>query len=160
MKKLTIKTEIEVYESKNQLPIEYQTLLDLAHKSKEDAYAPYSKFKVGAGVLLENGKLIGGSNQENAAYPVCICAERVALSSAASQFPKVAVKAIAITAKSHRIKIEQPISPCGTCRQFISEVEDKHQQAIKIILQGQSGPIYLIDSAKGLLPLSFDSSFL
>ena len=160
MKKITLKTEISAYESKDQMPIEYQELLALAHKSVEDAYAPYSKFKVGAGVLLSNGKLVAGSNQENAAYPVCICAERVALSAAASLYPKTPIVAIAVTAKSHRNKITQPISPCGTCRQFMSEVEDKHQQSFKVILQGESGPIYVFDSAKGLLPLSFDSSFL
>jgi len=160
MKKLTVKTEITVYESKKELPEDFKELLKLAHKSVKDAYAPYSKFKVGAALLLENGELIGGSNQENAAYPVCICAERVALSAAASLYPKVPIVAIAITAKSHRVKIKQPISPCGTCRQFMSEVEDKHQQSFKVILHGVSGPIYVVDSVKELLPLSFDSSFL
>lgn len=160
MKKITLKTEIAVYDEVEALPEDYQKVLALAHKSLQDAYAPYSKFHVGAGVLLANGILLGGSNQENAAYPVCICAERVALSAAASLHPNVPVAVVAVTAKSSRIKIEQPISPCGTCRQFMSEVEDKHQQAFKILLQGESGAIYVVDSAKELLPLSFDASFL
>ncbi len=160
MKKRIVKTEISIFETKGELPEVYQQLLALAHQSKESAYAPYSKFKVGAAVLLNNEKMLGGSNQENAAYPVCICAERVALSTAASLYPNTSIKAIAITAKSHRITIQHPISPCGTCRQFMSEVEDKHQQAFEVILQGESGPIYLLKSAKDLLPLSFDSSFL
>lgn len=160
MKKIILETNITVYDAIAELPQEYQELLSLAHKSVADAYAPYSNFKVGAGVLLKNGKLLGGSNQENASYPVCICAERVALSAAASLYPETPVLAIAVTAKSPRLKILQPISPCGTCRQFMSEVEDKHQQVLKVILQGESGPIYLIDSAKGLLPLSFDARYL
>jgi len=160
MKKLNIKTEIKVYESPDELPEKYQQLLALAHKSLKDAYAPYSKFQVGAALLLDNGEYIQGSNQENAAYPVCICAERVALSAAASLYPKVAIKAIAVTAKSPSIKIQQPISPCGTCRQFMSEVEDKHQQSFEVILQGEEGPIYVLNTAKDLLPLSFDASFL
>lgn len=160
MKKITLKTEIEVYDHEEELPADYQQVLALAHKSLDHAYAPYSNFHVGAGVLLANCVLLSGSNQENAAYPVCICAERVALSTAASLHPNIAIKAIAVTAKSSRVKIEQPVSPCGTCRQFMSEVEDKHQQTFKIILQGESGAIYVVDSAKELLPLSFDASFL
>lgn len=160
MKKLSIKTDISIYEAPDELPEAYQRLLALAHQSLEDAYAPYSKFHVGAAVLLENGKELSGSNQENAAYPVCICAERVALSAAASLYPKVAIRAIAVTAKSPSAMIKQPVSPCGTCRQFMSEVEDKHQQAFKVILQGEEGPIYVADAAKDLLPLSFDASFL
>ena len=160
MKKLSIKTDISVYDTPEALADPLRELLALAHLSLADAYAPYSNFQVGAAVLLNNGIMLKGSNQENAAYSVCICAERVALSAAASQYPKVGVKAIAITARSPRTTIQQPISPCGTCRQFMVEVEDKLGQAFQVILQGEEGPIYVVDSAKDLLPLSFDASYL
>jgi cytidine deaminase len=160
MESKIIQTQILVYASISELAEQDRRLLELAHQSVEDAYAPYSNFRVGAAVLLANGKQIGGSNQENAAYPVCICAERVALSAAASQYPREAVTAIAVTAKSQRIRIVEPISPCGTCRQFMCEVEQKHQQDIKVILQGEDGPLYVLDTVRALLPLSFNGSFL
>ena len=122
---------------------------------------PIQNLKSELPFLLTNGEFLGGSNQENASYPVCICAERVALSAAASLYPKH-------SCKSHRCYGQKLSTGNKTthfslrklCRQFMSEVEDKHQQTFKVILQGQSGPIYIIDSAKGLLPLSFDARFL
>lgn len=155
-----IQTPIKVYASISEMQEKDRLLMDLARKSLDNAYAPYSNFRVGAGILLANGEQIGGSNQENAAYPVCICAERVALSAAASQYPKVPILTIAVTAKSKRIKITEPISPCGTCRQFMCEVEQKFQQDIRVLLQGEKGPIYELANAKALLPLSFNGSFL
>lgn len=160
MKKKELKTEILVYDTVQELSDPYQKLMLQAHLELQKAYAPYSKFKVGAALLLNNGEIIGGSNQENAAYPVCICAERVAFSAAASLYPDIPIKAIAITARSSRVVLNQPVSPCGTCRQFMLEVEEKHQQAYSILLQGQEGPIYWIDSPKVLLPFYFDSSML
>ncbi len=160
MKKQILKTEVLVYDSENKLPDIYQKLLKQAHIEVGNAYAPYSNFRVGAAILLENGEIIGGSNQENAAYPVCICAERVALSAAAALYPDTAIKAIALTAKSPSMVLEQPVSPCGTCRQFMIEVQEKHQQKYLVFLQGETGPVYQIDSPKDLLPLYFDASVL
>ncbi len=155
-----IQTKIKVFPSINDLTEQDQILLKLAHKSVLDAYAPYSNFRVGAALRLNNDELIGGSNQENAAYPVCICAERVALSAAASKYPRVGINTIAITAKSQKLEMTDPVSPCGTCRQFMCEVEQKHQQKMRVILQGESGPVYILECAKDLLPLSFDGSVL
>lgn len=160
MKKVTLKTTMQVYDALDQLPEADQKLLKLARKSLAHSYSPYSEFKVGAALLLDNSKMVGGSNQENAAYPLCLCAERVALSAAASRYPKAKVNCIAVTAKSASIQISQPISPCGACRQSICEVENRHQQPIRIILQGETGAIYVLESGRDLLPLSFDGQFL
>ena len=160
MKKKTIKTMIEVYANAKELPKADQQLMKKARKALKDSYSPYSHFKVGAAVLLENGKVVVGSNQENAAYSVCICAERTALSNASSRYPKVPVVAIAVTAEAQEKKTDEPVSPCGTCRQYISEVENRYKQPIKIIMQGVEGPVYVVPSIKSLLPLSFDGSLL
>ena len=135
-------------------------LMDKATKQAKKAYAPYSKFYVGAAVLLENGKIITGSNQENASYPLCLCAERVALFAAHSQYPNIPIKCLAITAINPKNKITHPISPCGACRQVIRESEIRSNQNIKLILKGESDQVYKFDSIKALLPLSFDSSSL
>lgn len=160
MKKIIAKTTIKVYSSIKELSKKDQALLALAKKSLKDSYSPYSNFKVGAAIRLKNGKLLGGSNQENAAYSLCICAERVALSTADSQYPGVPVVAIAVTAKNPKQLMDMPISPCGACRQSMAENELKHQQKMKVILQGEVGDIYILKSAKALLPLLFDGSFL
>ena len=160
MKKIKLETTVDVYEKIEQLPSNYIQLLKEAHSAVKTAYAPYSNFFVGAAVLLENGEMLIGSNQENAAYSMCLCAERVALAAAASKFPGVAIKAIAITAKSNKKVIDQPISPCGACRQSLCESELQHHSDLQLILQGESGPIYLFKSAKDLLPFSFDGTYL
>ena len=160
MKKLVLQTAVNVYSDLAELSKIEQELLALAKQSLQDSYSPYSNFQVGAAILLQNGAMIGGSNQENASYPLCLCAERVALSAAASQAPKEAILAMAITAKNPKMVLQQPVSPCGACRQVIVETEQKHQQSIRLLLQGETGDIYVIESAKELLPLSFDSSFL
>lgn len=160
MKKLVINTEFSVFEDADQLSESLRELLKKAHQAIVDSYSPYSNFKVGAAVLLDSGEIILGSNQENAAYSVCLCAERVALASVSSNYPDASVLAIAVTAKSQRITLDKPISPCGTCRQYICEVESKNQQTIQVIMQGETGPIYYVESARDLLPLSFDASFL
>jgi len=160
MKKKTIKTTVEIYKDEQSLAVEDQQLMKKAKKALKLSYSPYSNFKVGAAVLLENGKTIVGSNQENAAYSVCICAERTALSEASSRFPKTAIVSIAVTAKAQGKKIKEPVSPCGVCRQYMLEVENRHQQPIKIVMQGEEGPVYIVPSIKSLLPLSFDGSLL
>ncbi len=134
---------------------EEKGLMENALKASVHAYAPYSNFHVGAAVLLEDGTVILGSNQENAAYPSGLCAERVALFYAQSQYPDIPVKALAITAVSDNFSIDSPVSPCGACRQVIAETEFRHQKKIKIIMKGQTGPVYIADGIETLLPLSF-----
>lgn len=160
MKNLILETAIGVYEKPDELPGDLQTLVKLARKAVATAYAPYSKFFVGAALLLENGEMLLGSNQENAAYSMCLCAERVALAAAASKYPGVAIKAIAVTAKSNKNIIDQPVTPCGACRQSLCESEHQHKTDLQIVLQGETGPIYLFKTAKDLLPFSFDGSYL
>ena len=160
MKKITLETTVEVFEHQDQLPENFYRLLKMAHEAVKSAYAPYSNFFVGAALLLENGEIVKGANQENAAYSMCLCAERVALAAAASKFNGIPVKAIAVTAKSNKNKIDQPISPCGACRQSLCESEFQHQTDIQVILQGEAGPIYVFQSAKDLLPFSFDGTYL
>jgi cytidine deaminase len=160
MKELTISTKIKVYETENELPPEYRALLESARAARDKAYAPYSNFHVGAAVLLENGAVVQGANQENAAYSMCICAERTALGNAAMQQPGATAHAIAVTVRSEKKAIAQPVSPCGACRQAISETEDRQGASMVVILQGSEGEIYLLESGKALLPIGFHGGFL
>lgn len=160
MKEQTFTTNYTVYDSVNNLPEEYQHLVQEAKNATNDSYAPYSNFFVGAAILLNNGKIITGSNQENASYPIGLCAERTALSAAASLTPHEKMKAIAITARSNHNPVLKPAAPCGICRQSIFEAENKHHQNIEIILTGESGEVYVFKSIKDLLPLHFDAGFL
>ncbi|MCB0663848.1 MAG: cytidine deaminase [Saprospiraceae bacterium] len=137
-----------------------QTLLERANQALETAYAPYSHFQVGAAVLLENGEILTGSNMENASYPLCICAEHVAISRAHATYPDQAIKSMAITAKADKPFSENPVPPCGACRQIIIESEQRFQNDMEIILQGHSGKTWIFPSGKSLLPLSFDSKYL
>ncbi len=157
------KTEfkIVVYEAQKILELETEDQ-ELVRKSKKvlsKAYAPYSLFNVGAAVLLENGKIITGTNQENSAYPSGLCAERVALFYANSQYPTVAVKTIAIAAFHNNEYMQNPAPPCGSCRQVIIETQTRFNKAIKIILYGEK-KIQIIEDAQQLLPLSFSNKFL
>ncbi|KAA3638639.1 MAG: cytidine deaminase [Bacteroidetes bacterium] len=160
MKKISLTTSIEVYASKDELPEKFEHLLDEAKKGLTKSYAPYSEFRVSAAVLLANGEILTGANQENAAYSMCLCAERVALSAASSEFPEVQIEAIAITVENKNNPVVAPAAPCGACRQVLSETEDRFNNKIKVILQGESGEIYLLNTAKDLLPLFFDGTFL
>jgi len=159
MKERIWKTAYQVYESADELPEQDRALLQFAKQSLQHSYSPYSNFQVGAAVLLQNGKMVGGANQENASYPLCLCAERVALAAAASQFPGEAALALAVTVHSPGHLIEKPAAPCGACRQVICETECKHQHDIRILLQGETGEILIFPSAKDLLPFSFDGSY-
>ncbi|RMG87655.1 MAG: cytidine deaminase [Bacteroidetes bacterium] len=160
MHKESFHIAFESYASETELRSEDRALLDLARQSLRDAWAPYSQFKVGAAVLTQSGEMFGGSNQENAAYPMCLCAERVALATAASQAPASPVVAIAVTVQNLRNPATRPAAPCGACRQVICETEYRHNHDIRVIMQGESGPVYVFHSAKDLLPFSFDASFL
>ncbi|HHB51691.1 MAG TPA: cytidine deaminase [Saprospiraceae bacterium] len=160
MKKIEIKTEILVAENIEDLNSEDKTLLMEAKNALEKSYSNYSNFKVGAAVLLENGEIINGANQENAAYPMCLCAERVALAAASSIYPQSPVKAIAVTVKNPVNKVTTPAAPCGACRQVMSETEDRYGTKMKVIMQGEEGEIYQVQSVKDLLPLFFTGDFL
>lgn len=160
MKKVNIQTSLSVFDTLEELSQSDQILLSKAVEALDDAYAPYSNFRVGAAVLTANGTISKGSNMENAAYPMCLCAERAAIAAASSQSPNNPIIAIAITVKHAQKTIAAPAAPCGSCRQVLFEVENRFGQPIKIILRGQMGPIYMFDSAKEMLPLSFDNSFL
>ncbi len=154
MKQLNLTTQIEIFESKEELTKKEQTLITAAEEACHKAYAPYSEFNVGAAVLLENGEIITGSNQENAAYPSGLCAERTAIFYANAQYPDSSVVAMAIIAKNKDGVLENPVAPCGACRQVLLETELRFKKAYAILLVGQSS-IQKIKSSKDLLPLSF-----
>ena len=160
MRTVNIKTQIEVYPDSLSLSLTEQKLIEKAKFQIGLAYAPYSKFQVGAAVLLENGAIIGGSNMENAAYPMCVCAEPASLAAAASSYPNVPVKAIAIATQHPTIRSTKPAAPCGSCRQILSEAEDRYGQHISILLLSNTGEVYKLKSAKDLLPLSFGGEYL
>lgn len=158
--KLTIVTEFEVYNSAKDLDKKDAELLLTAQKMVKTAYAPYSEFQVGAAILMENGKIVTGNNQENAAYPSGLCAERVAIFYAGAQYPNMAVKTIAVAVKSKNVVIKEPVSPCGACRQTIAEYENKSGKPIRIIMSGEKGQIYIAKSIESLLPLMFSKKYL
>ncbi|WP_412759654.1 cytidine deaminase [Maribacter sp.] len=155
-----ISFDITVYDSLSELSSGDQNLMSVAVKARKRAYAPYSSFNVGASVLLENGEIIEGNNQENASYPSGLCAERVAVFYAGSKYPGMKIKAIAITAASLNHEVNEPAAPCGNCRQAISEYEFRQQEPIKILLMGETGSVIECNSLADLLPLGFNSSFL
>ena len=146
--------------NKNSLSKEENSLVDLAINSLKSAYAPYSGFLVGATVLLENGEIISGNNQENVAYPSGLCAERVAIFYAGANFPNVKIKTIAITAVSKKFEIKDIISPCGACRQAIAEYEVKQENDIRILLHHPDDSILIVNSVSDLLPFMFKSKEL
>lgn len=160
MKKQSHSFELSIFESFTELSEEDAALLEQAQKAREDAYAPYSSFKVGAAVLLANGKVVIGNNQENASYPSGLCAERVAVFHAGAQYPGVAIIKIAIVAGSVKNSISKPAAPCGNCRQSIFEYERKQKQNIELLLMGTNGEVYKCPSINDLLPLAFGSDFL
>jgi cytidine deaminase len=160
MKQENINIPIEIYESDSELSETDRRLLARAKAQVEKAYAPYSRFKVGVALLLANGEIVTGNNVENAAYPMCLCAEQAAIGAASARFPEVPILSLAVTIRHERKPIDQPAGPCGSCRQVISEAEDRHQQAVSIIMRGTTGPIYKVRSAKDLLPISFSGAFL
>ena len=160
MKDITISTQFSVFDSVSELPNDIQNLMTQAIEVRKNAYAPYSKFRVGAALLLDNGKIVLGSNQENAAYPSGLCAERVAVFQAGSVYPDAKILKMAITAASDNNQTTSPIPPCGSCRQSIAEYEIKQDFPIEIYFMGEIGAIYKSDSLKNLLPFMFDKNFL
>ena len=159
-----MKTELnikyELLDNETALSPEDLALLQLARKTSAGAYAPYSNFLVGAAAMLNNGEIVTGTNQENASYPVGICAERVLLSAAAVLHPNEPIARLAISYSNLNGLSNKPISPCGICRQSLLEYEDRMKQGFKIIMSGLTGKILIISSAAALLPFSFGSSDL
>jgi cytidine deaminase len=160
MKKVTITTNFDVFETIQELPTDIQNLMHEAVAIRKTAYAPYSHFKVGTAILLDNGEIILGSNQENAAYPSGLCAERVAVFYAGAKYPEAKILKMAISAASDNTTTSAPIPPCGACRQSLAEYEIKQNTPIEIYFMGEIGSIYKSDSLKNLLPLLFDKKFL
>lgn len=155
MKKFLINSEFIEYASANELSAQEKELLMQAEQAAKSAYAPYSKFNVGAAILLDNGKIICGSNQENASYPLGLCAERVALFAASARHPGVKITSIAITSSA-----KNPSAPCGACRQVMAEYESVHGNEMRILLKGAAEKIIAADGVKNLLPLMFSGKDL
>ncbi len=160
MKLIQLPVTIEAYDNHQDFTEQEQQLFATARKACLNAHAPYSKFQVGAAVLLADGQVFEGNNQENAAYPSGLCAERVAIFQAGATYPEAKILKIAISAASDTNTTKSPIPPCGGCRQSIAEYEFKQEQPIEIYFMGESGEIYMSNSVKNILPLSFDKSSL
>lgn len=159
MKELVLQTKVKVCVYDEFSPQDKE-LVDAARAATANSYAVYSKFNVGAAVRLGNGVIVKGSNQENAAYPSGMCAERTTLFWANSQYPSEPVLTLAIAARTENGELEKPIPPCGACRQVILETEKRFGNTIRIILFGTKESYIIEDGIKALLPLSFDSAFL
>ena len=159
MEKREIKSILTDYKSPAELEENLQKVVSKAKKEAETAYAQYSKFKVGAAVLLENGEVIQGNNQENAAYPSGLCAERVAIFYANSKYPNTAIKSIAVTAYTNNGFINEPIPPCGSCLQVMLESERRYDNNIQVILYGEN-KLTIADSISQFLPVNFNKEML
>lgn len=160
MKKVEISLSLIEVNDVTELAYSEQELIKISRQMTTQAYAPYSGFYVGAAVLLENGEIVLGSNQENVAYPSGLCAERVAVFAASAKYPEIRIKAIAISGNSKSRDIDHPVTPCGACRQVLLEYEVKQDEPVKVYLSGHSGKIYIIEKVQDLLPLSFTSKEL
>ena len=146
---------IQQFNSIEELNTVSKNLMLSAKEAAKNAYAPYSKFNVGCALLLENGEIILGNNQENIAYPSGLCAERTAVFYAGANFPNIPIKMLAVTAFAKSYEVNQPVMPCGACLQSMSEFELRFSKPIQIILQGNSGPIYVAEGTKTFLPFQF-----
>ena len=160
MKEIRIESKLYVFENVNELPKDVSFLMEKAIEARNNAYAPYSNFYVGAAILLDNAEIIIGSNQENASYPSGLCAERTAIYYAGAKYPNTKILKMAISAGSIIKKTSEPIPPCGACRQAIAEYEIKQDTPIEIYFMGKSGKVIMSKSLSNLLPLVFDKSQL
>lgn len=160
MKEIKVESIFHVYDSLEELSSDIKSLMINAIEARKSAYAPYSKFKVGAALRLDNGEIVIGSNQENASYPSGLCAERTAIYYAGAKYPNTKIQIMAITAASQNQKTTNPIPPCGACRQAISEYEVKQETPIEIYFMGEEGKVIKSNSLENLLPLVFDKSVL
>lgn len=160
MKELLLQSSLWVYADASELPRPDAELLTAAKQAAARAYAPYSGFKVGAAALLSDGRVVVGSNQENAAYPLGLCAERTALFAAGAQYPDQIVVKLAVTVISQKGNINKPVPPCGSCRQVVYECETRYGSDIAVLLQGDEGEVYAMPSIKTILPLLFDAGYI
>ncbi len=160
MKELKLDIKFTVYESVDELPANVASLMQKAIAVKQTAYAPYSQFRVGCALELDNGQIILGSNQENAAYPSGLCAERVAIFQAGALYPDAKFVRMAIHAGSDHQVTRSPIPPCGSCRQSIAEYESRQHSPVEIYFMGEEGPVYQSASLANLLPLTFEKKHL
>lgn len=155
MKKIETTTIWEQYDHENDLEATDRMLLEEAKKAQAKAYAPYSEFKVGAALLLEDGTVVWGNNQENVAYPSGLCAERTALYACGANNPGKRIDALAVIAGSKNFTLEEIVSPCGACRQVISEYENMQESPIRIIMKGDPDKVLICSGIEALLPLAF-----
>lgn len=146
---------IEKLSSDKELSADDLALLSRARQATKLAYAPYSNFFVGSAALLTNGEIIVGSNQENVSYGATVCAERVLLASLSTIYPKETIQTIAVSSLMHKSNNDKPVSPCGICRQVLLEHEKVAKHKIRIIMGGQEGEVWIVESASSLLPLAF-----
>jgi cytidine deaminase len=160
MKEIQIQTVVRSYENVDELPEVDQALLKKAVEARNRAYAPYSHFYVGAAVLLDDGTIVLGNNQENVAYPSGLCAERTALFAAGANFPGKAVLKIAISASSSDFEVSQPVYPCGACRQVMSEYEQLGKRPMEILMTGVSGEVQVVNGLINILPVAFNADNL
>lgn len=156
MKDITLKINYQEYDSPAEMSAEDQELVAAAHEARRGSYSPYSNFQVGAALRLVNGLIVKGANQENAAYPSGLCAERTAMFWASANYPDVAFDTLAISASDHGVLCELPASPCGSCRQVMAEYQKKYGRPLKVILVGEKR-IRKFSKVEDLLPIIFDS---
>ena len=159
MKEQKFEFDFEVYESNDELTREDAGLLNNARAITEKSYAPYSNFRVGAVARLTNGKTVTGNNQENASFPIGLCAERVLLASAFSLYPDIPIETIAVSYQGPHGS-DHPVAPCGLCRQALYEFELLSKHPLRLILSGMKGKVFILSSASLLLPLAFSSEEL
>jgi cytidine deaminase len=159
-KKQKIEAEVEIFEDISECPVYAENLMKSAKSARLKAYAPYSDFLVGAAILLEDGTIVTGSNQENASYPAGLCAERTALFYAGAKYPGLKITCMALSAGPKREDYGVPVPPCGSCRQAIAEYEQKQKSPIEIYFMGVSGQVKMVKSLLDLLPLAFNKDFL
>lgn len=160
MKSFNISADFQSYDSLDELPEDIRNLMEKTFEARDNAYAPYSKFQVGAALLLDNGEVITGSNQENASYPSGLCAERTAVYYAGAKYPEAKIKCIAVSATSLKKPVTSPVAPCGACRQALVEYEVKQKADMQVYFMGETGAVVKAKSIKDLLPLIFDNSYL
>jgi cytidine deaminase len=160
MKQLKLEIAIDVIAHYSELTAIEAELCEAAILAKANAYAIYSNFQVGSALLLDNGKIVSGSNQENAVYPLTLCAERVAIFAASHQYPNTKINKIAIATSFERETLAAPIFPCGSCRQVIREQEVRYDSPIEVLLIGHTNQVYRVWSVQEILPFSFDKTAL
>ena len=160
MKLTNLHIPVQIFQDFSTLDLSDALLMEAAREATGHAYAPYSKFRVGAAIRLNDGQILTGSNQENASFPAGICAERVALSAASATFPGIAITSLALTYINELSISNHPISPCGICRQTLAEYEQRFNHPISLILGGISGEIFIINRATDLLPFAFSNKEL